>query len=677
MPVLKFRDKETGEWVEVSSGGGGVSIPISDQPPEDSKFWIDTSEGGEGGSGGSNVAPPDWNQNDPEAPDYVKNRTHYSEVTNEELVKDLELTTEDSGDYAYVDIPTSYSFVPGQEYTVIFDGTTYNCVARGLGPILLGNGEMCGWGGGNGEPFCIEGWGGDNYLNTPASGTHTLSISTVNEVVHKIDAKYLPDSQADWSQSDEKSRDYIKNRTHYLTSDWFGVVDEAQIFVGSDQRVTNLHFENAILANEDYYVTFDDEWYELKSWVSGDEDYETPPVCIGNGSLFNDADSDKGNGEHFCIVCWGGSDDFSVYASEGLHTLDIEGMVHVAHPLEKKYLPEDTLQLRDLNRHRFPLSNVWPNNVCGVAYGNGKYLAVFESDIMQSEDGKNWEQVYASSLPKRARYLLFGADKFVAITNTDTYMYSSDGLSWSAATAPKASTLEDAIYADGVFIGVDSYLVRRSEDGVNWTDVSVNSSAVGHIVYGNGVFVVLPRFFGSSYKTSYYSTDKGLTWLEATGLATNVIWQAVAYGAGKFVAVNNQGGIAYSTDGQTWQSSDSVAPFDVYYLVYGNGKFVAAGNYSTDLAYSEDGLTWTTCEINAELDIEKLLFLNDMFFALVNDGYYYSYDGVNWVCLDQRLLNAKGEDVTDVIREVILKDTGFATKADIEAAIGAAIGGSY
>ena len=51
MPVLKFKNKETGEWIEVSSGGGGgVSIPISDQPPEDSKFWIDTSEGGEGGA---------------------------------------------------------------------------------------------------------------------------------------------------------------------------------------------------------------------------------------------------------------------------------------------------------------------------------------------------------------------------------------------------------------------------------------------------------------------------------------------------------------------------------------------------------------------------------------------------------------------------------------------------
>lgn len=49
MPVFKYRDPQTGEWVSVGGMGGGsgeVEIPITEEVPSDANVWIDPSEEG-------------------------------------------------------------------------------------------------------------------------------------------------------------------------------------------------------------------------------------------------------------------------------------------------------------------------------------------------------------------------------------------------------------------------------------------------------------------------------------------------------------------------------------------------------------------------------------------------------------------------------------------------------
>lgn len=45
MPVFKYRDPQTGEWINVAGGGKGVEIPITSNPAEDVQIWIDPEEG--------------------------------------------------------------------------------------------------------------------------------------------------------------------------------------------------------------------------------------------------------------------------------------------------------------------------------------------------------------------------------------------------------------------------------------------------------------------------------------------------------------------------------------------------------------------------------------------------------------------------------------------------------
>lgn len=137
----------------------------------------------------------DWNQNDSSAANYVKNRTHYTDVGEVEV---LSKTTYD--DRTGITLKTP--FVGGKTYTVLFNDVTYECVAKYYdGYIMIGNNAIYEYDNGDetdtGEPFAIECAVGDTYtyvyFSDDATSTPTLRITTTGEVVHKLDKKYLPD----------------------------------------------------------------------------------------------------------------------------------------------------------------------------------------------------------------------------------------------------------------------------------------------------------------------------------------------------------------------------------------------------------------------------------------------------------------------------------------------------
>jgi hypothetical protein len=139
-----------------------------------------------------------WNQNDETAVDYIKNRTHWSEIS---LVEILPETTVDILDSGYQKLSNNFTLERNKTYTVIFNGTKYECVAWFNGnAVLIGNGSIYGSTdvasgniGGNGEPFSCDSYeNGTCYLNVSEPGTYTIKISGQSEVIHEIDAKYLP-----------------------------------------------------------------------------------------------------------------------------------------------------------------------------------------------------------------------------------------------------------------------------------------------------------------------------------------------------------------------------------------------------------------------------------------------------------------------------------------------------
>ena len=176
-------------------------------------------------------AKADWNQNDPNAIDYVKNRTHWVE---EKLAEFLEETTvteveADSQGRAFISgLSNEWFNAYGHTFIVTFDGVQYQCPAFYVdGADYIGNANLLDsdilesttefdqykseapfliesifyseeeetpWG----EPTYNEWYEWNIYINSTEVGvTHTIKIEYIdsdNVIYHTLDERYIPDT---------------------------------------------------------------------------------------------------------------------------------------------------------------------------------------------------------------------------------------------------------------------------------------------------------------------------------------------------------------------------------------------------------------------------------------------------------------------------------------------------
>lgn len=135
-------------------------------------------------------AKPDWNQNDPTAPDYVKNRTHWVEegVLLERQTFEFAEIAELGGMYACM-LPSVLN-IPDGKTTVYWDGVKYECLAKNgfVGNAVISGGEN------SGEPFVISSGYGVVIAVDDTSTSHEIRI--IGEMAVKIAKKFLPDHVA-------------------------------------------------------------------------------------------------------------------------------------------------------------------------------------------------------------------------------------------------------------------------------------------------------------------------------------------------------------------------------------------------------------------------------------------------------------------------------------------------
>lgn len=161
--------------------------------------------------GSSEKVQTDLSQNDPTAPDYAKNRTHWAESGLVEILPEQTYETSLEMDYS-VDLNGLPPLEIGKEYIVTWDGIEYPIIAQdyvmdagdgtmvSLGIVLGDLGLMTG-GVSTGEPFIImrlhpefmELMGGISAMAISILGesSFTMSIAYDGEIVHKLDNKYL------------------------------------------------------------------------------------------------------------------------------------------------------------------------------------------------------------------------------------------------------------------------------------------------------------------------------------------------------------------------------------------------------------------------------------------------------------------------------------------------------
>lgn len=134
------------------------------------------------------IKKADLSQNDPEAADYVKNRTHWVERS--------EIFVVDEQTQTFGKDPITVSekaFVAGEKYTVIIDGESYEKEAVGITTPFPGIavGLLPFMGGSDSFSF-ISAAGTGIAAILAKTGTHTVSVKGIGEVFHTIPYSYLP-----------------------------------------------------------------------------------------------------------------------------------------------------------------------------------------------------------------------------------------------------------------------------------------------------------------------------------------------------------------------------------------------------------------------------------------------------------------------------------------------------
>lgn len=150
----------------------------------------------------------DWNQNDPTAKDYVKNRTHWVETQYEEKYANNDAPFADSGYGSIWFTPDSvtWDLVAGDNYSVVFDGIEYRCVCNsasryGRTWLWAGNANLGApyneFASNTGEPFLIT----DSMIIAKSAGNHAIQISRVDVNIHRLPEAFM-DLDGVWDSID-------------------------------------------------------------------------------------------------------------------------------------------------------------------------------------------------------------------------------------------------------------------------------------------------------------------------------------------------------------------------------------------------------------------------------------------------------------------------------------------
>ena len=140
-----------------------------------------------GGGGGSVPKPLTY--------DYMPEGYPKKSAQTTTLMEEQELAFAHAANGVYVSSLTDpLALVPGQTYTVKWDGTEYECIFFDNGKkAYLGNASIGGSGEDTGEPFLYDFY--QNAFGTlDTSASHTISVKTVEEVITPMATEFLPAS---------------------------------------------------------------------------------------------------------------------------------------------------------------------------------------------------------------------------------------------------------------------------------------------------------------------------------------------------------------------------------------------------------------------------------------------------------------------------------------------------
>ena len=236
--------------------------------------------------------------------------------------------------------------------------------------------------------------------------------------------------------------------------------------------------------------------------------------------------------------------------------------------------------------------------------------------------------------------------RYVAlIDNSQNGATSEDGINWTdrPSLMPSPSgwkAVAHGLFDDGSTVGKVSRFVAMgsgygsaySDDGITW---SANNPIAGGSQTWSGVAFGAQKFVAINDTTTVIISNDGAVW-DQTGILTTTGFTAIAYGKNRFVAIKSGTNVTNhatsTTVTGTWTAGTLPSSSNWNSIAYGNNRFVAVSNTSgTIAAYSLDGITWTASTLPATAQWTKVTYGQGVFLAVsTTTAAATSPDGVTW-----------------------------------------------
>ena len=242
---------------------------------------------------------------------------------------------------------------------------------------------------------------------------------------------------------------------------------------------------------------------------------------------------------------------------------------------------------------------------------------------------------------------------YYAPTGGDDWYVTTDGSVWTQRSIPQYNLSYTAFSKSGpILAGLadGSNKLVFSNDGVSFdhSDLPLSTTWKQVAIGGknNDVIMCLATGNANAYVNTL-TTDADSTLVPNSGWntyatgASNTTWVGLAYGAGKWIALAQDGTYATSVDdGLNWTTGAAVTPQapEVYSdLIFGNNCWVATMAQSDRIVHSDNGTTWTDAELVGDSGREnwKVGYTQGVFLTISSTGTSLSSDdAVNWTIRD-------------------------------------------
>ena len=264
-----------------------------------------------------------------------------------------------------------------------------------------------------------------------------------------------------------------------------------------------------------------------------------------------------------------------------------------------------------------------------------KVLEVISDELSEIKD-VDLTNITHDMGPDNFESITYGNNIFVCVSDQGCIYYSENGVVWNLAVGDTI-VYKTVCYGDGLFVaaGAGSY-VYTSNDGLVFTGFHSSLPdgwTVTSVAYGNGKFVALNK--NGDTVDAYYS-ENGVDWIKSTTSITNsVAGDIVKFYNNRFIVTGKYGNIYASDDGITWEYITSInVTGSIYDITYVNGTYIAVGGDSNNgysyTYYSENLSEWISGNGTSGV-LTGVAYGNGKFISVNDSGVvFYSEDGITW-----------------------------------------------